>query len=401
MVTTASGSLNLRTEPSLSGGVVARIPQYATVNVQQRGDSWCYVVYNDTIGYVMTTYLTFSGDSAQTQPDGGDASGESGSGSGDNSGNTGNAGDNSGGTMTAYVQTASGSLNLREQPGSAYRVLRTIPRGSAVTVLSYGDPWCQVTYGGTEGYVMTSFLRFDTQPTLPQEPDMGEDQDETDKPETGGSSAETSQPATPTPAPPQEQPDESTAVTAWVNTASGSLNLRYSPDSSAQIIGTIPRLAAVKLLVEGNEWSYVGYNGQYGYVMTRYLTTTQPSGNGGGGSSSSGSGGQTGGSSSSGGTSQPSGGSEGQQIPDGMAENGGIILDITLQVPNSATYATAAPQSGDALRLWTMCAESGDPLASVPSGGQVEIILTGRTWCLVQYGTVQGYCRTADLEVLP
>ena len=115
-----------------------------------------------------------------------------------------------------------------------------------------------------------------------------------------------------------------------------------------------------------------------------------------------GSGGQTGGSSSSGGTSQPSGGgSEGQQIPDGMAENGGVILDITLQVPNSATYATAAPQSGDALRLWTMCAERGDPLDSVPSGEQVEIILTGRSWCLVQYGTVQGYCQTAYLEVVP
>lgn len=401
VVTTASGSLNLRTEPSLSGGVVARIPQYATVNVQQRGDSWCYVVYNDTIGYVMTSYLTFDGDSAQTPPEGGDASDESGSGSGDNSENAGNAGGNSSGTMTAYVQTESGSLNLREQPGSAYRVLRTIPRGSAVTVLSYGDPWCQVTYAGTEGYVMTSFLRFDTQPTLPQEPETDEGQEETDAPETDGANGETSQPATPTPVPPQEQPDESAAVTAWVNTASGGLNLRYSPSSSAQIIGTIPRLAEVKLLVEGNEWSYVGYNGQYGYVMTSYLTTTQPSGDGGSGSSSSGSGGQTGGSSSSGGTSQPSGGSEGQQIPDGMAENGGIILDITLQVPNSATYATAAPQSGDALRLWTMCAESGDPLASVPSGEQVEIILTGRTWCLVQYGTVQGYCRTADLEVQP
>ena len=396
VVTTVSGSLNLRTEPSLSGGVIARIPQYATVNVQQRGDSWCYVVYNDTIGYVMTSYLTFDGDSAQTPPEGGDASDESGSGSGDNSENAGNAGGN--GTMTAYVQTESGSLNLREQPGSAYRVLRTIPRGSAVTVLSYGDPWCQVTYGGTEGYVMTSFLRFDTQPTLPQEPDMGEDQDETDKPETGGSSGETSQPAKPTPAPPQKQPDESTAVTAWVNTASGSLNLRYSPDSSAQVIGTIPRLAEVKLLVKGNEWSYVSYNGQYGYVMTSYLTTTQPSGDGGGGSSSSGSGGQSGGSSS-GNTSQPSGSIQPDQ--NGMVNSGGVILDVTLQVPASATYATAAPQSGDALRLWTVCAETGEPLASVPSGEQVEIILTGRTWCLVQYGTVQGYCQTAYLEVLP
>ena len=372
VVTTASGSLNLRTEPSLSGGVIARIPQYATINVQQRGDSWCYVVYNDTIGYVMTSYLTFDGDSVQPPSDGASEPD-----SGDNSTNTGS--DGAGGTMTAYVQTESGSLNLREQPGSAYRVLRTIPRGTAVTVLSYGDPWCQVIHGGVEGYVMTSFLRFDTPPSLPQEPETDEGQDGTDAPETDG---ETSQPDTPTPAPPQDMPDESTAVTAWVNTVSGGLNLRYSPDGSSQIILTIPRLAAVKLLVEGNEWSYVSYNGKYGYVMTSYLTTTQPSADSGGG--------QAGGSSSG-----------GQQSQDGMANSGGVILDITLQVPTSATYAVAAPQNGDVLSLWTMCAETGEPLASVPSGERVEVILSGRTWCLVQYGTVQGYCQTAYLEVQP
>lgn len=372
VVTTASGSLNLRTEPSLSGGVIARIPQYATINVQQRGDSWCYVVYNDTIGYVMTSYLTFDGDSVQPPSDGASEPD-----SGDNSTNTGS--DGAGGTMTAYVQTESGSLNLREQPGSAYRVLRTIPRGTAVTVLSYGDPWCQVIYGGVEGYVMTSFLRFDTPPSLPQEPETDEGQDGTDAPETDD---ETSQPDTPIPAPPQDMPDESTAVTAWVNTVSGGLNLRYSPDGSSQIILTIPRLAAVKLLVEGNEWSYVSYNGKYGYVMTSYLTTTQPSADSGGG--------QAGGSSSG-----------GQQSQDGMANSGGVILDITLQVPTSATYAVAAPQNGDVLSLWTMCAETGEPLASVPSGERVEVILSGRTWCLVQYGTVQGYCQTAYLEVQP
>lgn len=372
VVTTASGSLNLRTEPSLSGGVIARIPQYATINVQQRGDSWCYVVYNDTIGYVMTSYLTFDGDSVQPPSDGASEPD-----SGDNSTNTGS--DGAGGTMTAYVQTESGSLNLREQPGSAYRVLRTIPRGTAVTVLSYGDPWCQVIYGGVEGYVMTSFLRFDTPPSLPQEPETDEGQDGTDAPETDG---ETSQPDTPTPAPPQDMPDESTAVTSWVNTVSGGLNLRYSPDGSSRIILTIPRLAAVKLLVEGNEWSYVSYNGKYGYVMTSYLTTTQPSADSGGG--------QAGGSSSG-----------GQQSQDGMANSGGVILDITLQVPTSATYAVAAPQNGDVLSLWTMCAETGEPLASVPSGERVEVILSGRTWCLVQYGTVQGYCQTAYLEVQP
>lgn len=361
VVTTASGSLNMRTEPTLNAGVIARIPQYATVSVQQRGESWCCVVYNDTIGYVMTTYLTFDESQVQPAPTPGQEE----------------AGTNGDSALVAYVQTESGSLNLREQPGSDFRVLRTIPRGAALTVLSYGDPWCQASYAGVTGYVMTRYLRFDTQPTLPQEPQ--ENPDETDAP------GETQAPSEPEETPPPEQPDESTAVTAWVDTDSGSLNLRQSPDSGSQVLTTIPRRASVKLLVEGNDWSYVSYNGQYGYVMTRYLSTTQPSGETDESQSSSGGGSQ----------------SSGSAGDDGLVENGGVILDVTLEAPSSATFALAAPQGEDALKLWSMCAQTGEPLELVPAGQQVEIILIGRSWCLVQYGTVQGYCRTDSLEVTP
>ena len=137
--------------------------------------------------------------------------------------------------------------------------------------------------------------------------------------------------------------------------------------------------------MEGNDWSYVSYNGQYGYVMTRYLSTTQPSGETDESQSSSGGGSQ----------------SSGSAGDDGLVENGGVILDVTLEAPSSATFALAAPQGEDALKLWSMCAQTGEPLELVPAGQQVEIILIGRSWCLVQYGTVQGYCRTDSLEVTP
>lgn len=80
--------------------------------------------------------------------------------------------------------------------------------------------------------------------------------------------------------------------------------------------------------MEGNDWSYVSYNGQYGYVMTRYLSTTQPSGETDESQSSSGGGSQ----------------SSGSAGDDGLVENGGVILDVTLEAPSSATFALAAPQ---------------------------------------------------------
>ena len=362
VVTTASGSLNLRTEPTVNAGVAARIPQYATVNVQQRGDTWCYVVYGDVIGYVMTRYLTFED---ETQEGGEQETPDQPT---DNS-------SSDAAPITAYVQTDSGSLNLREQPGSGSAVLRTIPRGGMLMVLSYGDPWCQVSYAGVTGYVMTKFLKFDSQPTLPQEPDRPDAED-------GAESEPPKEEQPETPDLPDEQPDESNAVAAWVNTASGGLNLRLSPDANSQALLSIPRLAQVKLLVEGNDWSYVGYNGQYGYVMTKYLTTQPPA--------------QDGGTSQ-----QPSGGGQDQGSQGDVLENGGVLLDVTLEAPASATFATAAAGGQGELKLWPMCDESGQALGAVPFGERVEIILKGRTWCLVQYGAVQGYCPTRSLEVQP
>lgn len=355
VVTTVSGTLNMRVSPNLNAGVLARIPQYAAVNVQKRGTDWCYVSYNGLLGYVMSSFLTFDNSTGAAEQ------------------TTDQSPQQPSGQETAYVQTASGSLNLRETASQAARVITTIPRGAALSVLSHGAQWCGVSYGGITGYVMTSFLRFDAAAVT----------------ETGSSSEASDSQG-------QEQPDESTAVTAWVQTESGSLNLRSAPDGN-EILTTIPRLAAVKLLEEGNTWSYISYNGQAGYVMTKYLTVVQPDASQ---PTVSGSTTQTAENESQ--TTQDGAQTSDETEPSQTTENEDAsekdVLDVTLAIPDTATFAI--PKDGiSELLLWSECAQTGTPLAAVAAGERLEIVLKGETWCRVQYQNMQGYCLTSDLEM--
>ena len=65
----------------------------------------------------------------------------------------------------------------------------------------------------------------------------------------------------------------------WVNTASGSLNLRYSPDSSAQIIGTIPvsytHLDVYKRQIYGNLLTCYAQEGDRVYAGDVIATTIE------------------------------------------------------------------------------------------------------------------------------
>ena len=79
----------------------------------------------------------------------------------------------------------------------------------------------------------------------------------------------------------------------YVDTANKkSLNLRSDCYIGDNIIASIPYRAEVTVyeFLSGDTWAHVEYNGHVGYVMTRYLSGTRPSGggsSGGGGSSSS------------------------------------------------------------------------------------------------------------------
>ena len=140
-VKTSGGTLTLRKSQSTSAAALKYIPNKTVISVLATGDKWCQAVYDGATGYVLTSYLVFSGASVTQAPDTN--------------------------VYTAYVKTSGGSLNLRESASTGARVLTEIPYGTLVAVTSKGTQWCRVVYGGYTGYVMTDYLSFDTAAQTP------------------------------------------------------------------------------------------------------------------------------------------------------------------------------------------------------------------------------------------
>ena len=93
----------------------------------QRGTAWCYVQVAGQTGYMMTKYLSLSGSTS---------------------------------TKTVYNPNGGTYVNLRSSPEKQnYNVNVRVPVGAIVNLLSWGDEWSQVSYGGTTGYMMSWFLR--------------------------------------------------------------------------------------------------------------------------------------------------------------------------------------------------------------------------------------------------
>lgn len=143
-VSTTGGTLNLRERASASAKVLIRIPNGSALTVTERGGVWCAVYYQGVSGYVMTSFLTFSGGvqptavptAAPTPAPQYPASGQ------------------------ALVTTSGGSVNLRAEMSTSSRVIAAIPNASAVTVHLRGETWSSVTYNGSSGYVMSKYLTF-------------------------------------------------------------------------------------------------------------------------------------------------------------------------------------------------------------------------------------------------
>ncbi len=323
-VTTQSGSLNLRSKSSAGSSILCTVPRLTVLSVLQRGETWCQVTYNGLTGYVMTLYLTFPGDAVPVTPT--PAPGESSS------------------NLTAKVTTVSGSLNLREEAGSGAKVITTIPRNETIPVLEKGDQWCQVSYAGLTGYVMTSFLTYiEAEPTPTPSPSISPDSQASDEPTPTPEESETQEP-TPTP----EATQGPQALFGTVTTVSGSLNLRQTASTGAKVLCVIPRGTKLAVKEKTEAWSTVTYRGMDGYVMNTYLTFS----------------------------------TEGaDQAP----------------ISNEGVTATVTTVSGG-LNLRTRPESGNNVILSIPRLSRIIVYENGVKWCYVAYNGVYGYVMTSYLS---
>jgi SpoIID/LytB domain protein len=345
-VMTASGSLNLRAEPY--GKVLLAMPQYAAVLVLSRGGGWCRVQYGTVTGYAMTAYLAFGDATAATATPAPTAALVALAATATETDDTAATASPAAG-IPATVYTPSGSLNLRADKSTSAQIITTIPRLSTVTVLEKGETWCSVLYGATAGYVQTAYLRF---------------ADETEAQATATPTATTA-------------PAAETGITAWVMTASGSLNLRDAASTSGTVLTAIPRLAQVTITSQGATWCGVRYASYTGYAMTAYLTTTRPA------------------------EATTAATSTAQTAETQAPQAATPTEDPTLYVPDITLPATITPRAGGTtLTLWAACTQETGQLMEMLAGAQVQVVRVGETWCEVVYFGQTGFCLREGLTLL-
>ncbi|EQK42070.1 mannosyl-glycoendo-beta-N-acetylglucosamidase domain protein, possible enterotoxin [[Clostridium] bifermentans ATCC 638] len=217
-------SLNVRSGPSTSNGVIGSLKQNDKVEVISESNGWSKVKFSVKEGYVSSAYLKDS-----------------------NGGNTGGSENPNPTPGKTKVVTAT-SLNVRSGPSTSNSVIGSLKQNDKVEVISESNGWSKVKFSGKEGYVSSTYLK------------------DADGGNTGGGSE------TPNPT-----PGKTKVVTAT------SLNVRSGPSTSNSVIASLKQNDKVEVISESNGWSKVKFSVKEGYVSSTYLKDAD-GGNTGGGS---------------------------------------------------------------------------------------------------------------------
>lgn len=227
--TVTASSLTVRADASTSASKLGSLSRGTVVNVYAELDGWLCIVYNGSIGYISTDYVTLSDYS------------ESGG-----STTPGTGGDDALYRAQVTLSTASSTLKLRESGSSSADVLTYMPHGTIVEVLSDSGSWYQVrTLGGTVGYCSAQYLtRLDDEITTTTTPT-----------ETSG----------------QSDPD---AVAATGEVTGSSVNVRSGPSTSASVLGSLKKGDGVEIISQNGDFYRIVYDGGTAYISASYVRVT-------------------------------------------------------------------------------------------------------------------------------
>ncbi|NLB20457.1 MAG: SH3 domain-containing protein [Clostridium sp.] len=185
-VTTAN--LNLRKGPGTSYSVLTVMKNGSTVEVLNVSGVWAKVVYNGITGYASTAYMK---------------------------------------EFQSSKMVTTANLNMRIGPSINDKIIRTLPRGTEVSVISTSNGWAKVNYSGSVGYCSLNYLR----PVSTQPP-----------------------------------------ATNITMKTTAHLNMRTGPSTNNPVIRVIPQGAEVLVTNRSGGWAKVAYNGSEGYCSLTYLT---------------------------------------------------------------------------------------------------------------------------------
>ncbi|MCG3792286.1 SH3 domain-containing protein [Bacillus toyonensis] len=221
-------SLRVRTGPSTSHTTVASITKGQVVQVVGEVQDWFKINYAGQAAYISKDYVTKGG------------SNENGSqGNNQNNNQNNNVTVQTGGT---YVVNAT-SLRVRTGPAAYHSVIGGVLNGTTLNVVGSEGSWFKVNYQGKTGFVSGEFVKF-----------------------VKGGTATPEQPKQP------EKPNQGAIGDYYINASA--LNVRSGEGTNYRIIGALSQGQKVQVISENSGWSKINYNGQNGYIGTRFLSKT-------------------------------------------------------------------------------------------------------------------------------
>ena len=135
------------------------------------------------------------------------------------------------------------SLRVRTGPAAYHSVIGGVLNGTTLNVVGSENGWFKVNYQGKTGFVSSEFVKFvkggTTTPEQPKQP---------------------------------EKPNQGAIGDYYINASA--LNVRSGEGTNYRIIGALPQGQKVQVISENSGWSKINYNGQTGYIGTRYLSKT-------------------------------------------------------------------------------------------------------------------------------
>ncbi|KZD30696.1 N-acetylmuramoyl-L-alanine amidase [Bacillus cereus] len=216
-------SLRVRTGPSTSHPTVGSVKQGQVVQVVGEVQDWFKINYAGQTAYLSKDYVKKGG------------SNENGN-QGNNQEQNNNGTIQTGGT---YVVNAT-SLRVRTGPAAYHSVIGGVLNGTTLNVVGSENGWFKVNYQGKTGYVSSEFVKF-----------------------VKGGTATPEQP---------KQPEQGVIGDYYINASA--LNVRSGEGTNYRIIGALPQGQKVQVISENSGWSKIKYNGQTGYIGTRFLSKT-------------------------------------------------------------------------------------------------------------------------------
>ncbi len=131
----AATSLNVRSGPSTSHGIIGSLKNNEKVEVISESNGWSKIKHNGKEGYVSSTYLKDSNEGGTSKPD-----------------EKPNVG-------TKIKVVAATSLNVRSGPSTSHGIIGSLKNNEKVEVISESNGWSKIKYNGKEGYVSSTYLK--------------------------------------------------------------------------------------------------------------------------------------------------------------------------------------------------------------------------------------------------